>query len=75
MTVKIAGQSGIEGNKSMETAFFLELNSPRGGGGDSQIKQTGMLIVSLWGVNSRCLVSLWVFRAVKVSFRAAHEEI
>ena len=34
-----------------------------GGGGDSRMKQTGMLVVSLRGVNFWILVSLRVFRA------------
>ena len=32
-------------------------------GGNSHMKQTGMLVVSLWGVNFGCLVSLKVSRA------------
>ena len=48
------------------------------------MNQTGMLVVSLRGVNFGCLVFLRVFRAkpqylikglVKVSFRVAQEEI
>ena len=51
------------------------------GGGDYHVKQTGMLVVSLRGVNYGCLVSLGVFweNAIilshYVSFRVACEEI
>ena len=54
-----------------------------GGGGDSHLKGTGMLVVSLRGVNFRFWSRLgcsWqnviiIFLAVKVSFRVAHEEM
>ena len=39
------------------------LTPEAGGGGDSHMKQTGMLVVSLRGVNVWILVSLRVFRA------------
>ena len=42
-----------------------------GGGGDSHMKWTGMLVVSLRGVN----FGMSLFLAVKVSFRVASEEI
>ena len=37
-------------------------HSPRGGGGDSHMKVTGMLVVSLRVVKLQILVSLRVFR-------------
>ena len=46
------------------------------------MKQTGMLVVSLRGVNFGCLISLKVsrvkgqfFRAITLSCRVTHEEI
>ena len=41
------------------------------GGGDSHMKQTGMLVVSLRGVNFWILVSLRVFRAKRQYFMYA----
>ena len=38
-------------------------------GRDSRMKQTGMLVVSLRGVNFGCLVSLRVFRAKNENFK------
>ena len=53
--------------------------TPEAGGGDSHMKQTGMLVVSLRGVNFWVLVSLRVFRAcigyddyVFISLKPAH---
>ena len=42
---------------------ILSLKSRGGGGGDSHMKGTGMLVVSLRGVNFSFLVSLRVFLA------------
>ena len=42
-----------------------------GGGGESHMKQTGMLVVSLRGVNFWILVSLRVFRAKRKYFMYA----
>ena len=63
--------------ESLESA--QDAKSP--GGGDSHMKWTGMLVVSLRGVNfgfwSRlgCLGKMSLFLAVKVLFRVAREEI
>ena len=46
-----------------------------GGGGDSDMKGTGMLVVSLRGINFSVLGKMSLFLAVKVSFRVAHKEI
>ena len=45
--------------------------TPEAGGGDSHMKQTGMLVVSLRGVNFWILVSLRVFRATRQYFMYA----
>ena len=45
--------------------------SPEAVGGDSRMKQTGMLVVSLRGVNFWILVSLRVFRAKRQYFMYA----
>ena len=47
------------------------LTPEAGGGGESHMKQTGMLVVSLRGVNFGILVSLRVFRAKRQYFMYA----
>ena len=63
------------GNNSKYTVVSYE-NSTTGARGDSYIKVTGMLIVSLWGVNCRFwshLESLYL--PIQVSLRTVHKEI
>ena len=45
--------------------------TPEAGGGDSHMKQTGMLVISLRGVNFWILVSLRVFRPKRQYFMYA----
>ena len=71
----------IPNNRLVKTAM-LPLPPPPPREWDSHIKQMGMLVVSLRGLNFGCLVSLRVFRAKlqyvedkMVLFRVVHEEM
>ena len=54
--------------------------APQGPGGDSHIKDTGMLVVSLWGVNCRFGLTwgVWdgksLFLPIQVSLRTVHKK-
>ena len=52
-------------------SWYSNVNPGGGGGGDSHMKHTGMLVVSLRGVNFWILVSLRVFRAKRQYFMHA----
>ena len=61
--------------------WLVSYMSPGGGGGDSNTKKVGVLVVSLRGVNFRvwsrlgCEEKLPIFLAFKVSLRVAREEM